>query len=179
MRKPQGQPGVEPAGKPDVVPTGDQDLDEIIAIEREAFNPPWLRAHFLYEIHDNPYARNYVLRSAGGRVLGYVFTWELEDELLINNIAVHRDYRKKGLGKLLVSEILERGRRNGCRAARLDVRPSNRPAVELYSGLGFRVIGIRKGYYGNGREDGWVMVRSLLEWPERGRKRAFLKDDFP
>ena len=176
MRKPYVI--AEPAGKPDLLPTRDQDLDEIIAIEREAFDPPWLRAHFLYELHDNPYARNYVLRCTAGRILGYAFTWELEDELLINNIAVHRDSRRKGLGRLLISEILERGRRNGCRTARLDVRPSNRPAVELYSRLGFRVIGIRKGYYGNGREDGWVMVRALREGSESGRKRAFLKDHF-
>ncbi len=170
MRKLEAPPDVDPVGIPDLIPTRDHDLDEIIEIEAEAFDSPWQRAHFLYELHDNPYARNYVLRSPGGRILGYVFTWELEGELLINNIAVHRDSRRKGLGRLLISEVLGRGWRNGCRTARLDVRPSNRPAVELYSRLGFRVIGIRKGYYGNGQEDGWVMVRALREGAESGRK---------
>ena len=80
--------------------------------------------------------------------------------MLINNLAVAPAHRARGLGRGLVMHLLEIGRAASCRRARLEVRPSNRPARRLYRRLGFRRQRVRPRYYGDG-EDAWVLGRSL------------------
>ncbi len=132
------------------------DLDEVLAIESEAFVTPWSRENFLFEIRSNPFARNLVIREERS-VVAYSCIWVVGDELKINNIAVRADRRDCGLGRALLLEILDRARKEGCREAELEVRPSNLPARHLYSSLGFRELRRRKGYYQDTREDAIVM----------------------
>ena len=61
----------------------------------------------------------------------------------------------------LLEEVLERGRRRGLALATLEVRKSNAGAIALYEGLGFRPVGLRKGYYVDEGEDAIVMVLDL------------------
>jgi ribosomal protein S18 acetylase RimI-like enzyme len=55
---------------------------------------------------------------------------------LIANVAVHPDYRRHGIGRLLTVHAVSHIRRHGA-AAWLQVNPDNRPAVELYQSIGF------------------------------------------
>ena len=144
------------------------DLADILPIEREAFEDAWERDHFLHELRDNPFARCYRLAGPAEATLGYACVWIVDSEIWIINIAVAAAHRGRGLGKQLLGRLLDFGRACGCRQARLEVRPSNRAALALYRGAGFRVIAVRQGYYG-GREDGWVMGRRLPERLENGR----------
>lgn len=136
------------------------DLPQVLEIEREAFDDPWQAEHFLHELLENPFSRCFCVRGPGARVDAYACVWIVDRDLLINNIAVRREERRRGLGRRFLQALLEMGRASGCRRVLLDVRPSNRPAVELYRRAGFRITRIRRLYYG-GREDGWVMVRDL------------------
>lgn len=138
----------------------DQDLDQILAIEAEAFPTPWTRDNFRFEIHSNPFARNPVVRR-GAEVLAYACAWVVGDELKINNIAVQSAWRGRGLGAALLRHVLERGRNEGCTEAELEVRPSNEVARRLYERHGFRAVRRRKGYYQDTREDAIVMVAPL------------------
>lgn len=138
----------------------EKDLDQVVAIERASFANPWKLDHFRFEIHGNRWAINPVVRL-GSAVLAYACVWVIEDELKINNIAVHPDHRGRGLGGWLLRRVLEDAREKGCTVARLEVRPSNRAALRLYHGHGFREVGRRKGYYREEREDAIVMEASL------------------
>ena len=59
--------------------------------------------------------------------------------------------------------LLKLARQQGAESALLEVRPSNRPAIDLYLSLGFSEAGLRRDYYPaeRGREDALVLVCTL------------------
>jgi ribosomal-protein-alanine N-acetyltransferase len=148
------------AARIEISPMRIEDLPQVLAIERNSFDDPWRPEHFLHEMLLNRDACCVCVRGTGDRVEAYACIWFVGRKLQINNIAVRPAARGRGLGMRLLDRLLEMGTGRGCRSARLDVRPSNRPAVELYHRAGFRIAGIRRGYYGGG-EDAWVMIRDL------------------
>jgi ribosomal-protein-alanine N-acetyltransferase len=148
----------------------DRDLEEVIEIEKLCFTNPWTREMFMGELERRDVARAYVVRTAEYRVAGYCSAWLVADELHINNLAVRPDSRNKGVGRALLVHVLDATAREGAGRATLEVRRSNEPALRLYDRLGFRVAGIRRGYYTNPAEDAlvlWLEVvpRVSLETP--------------
>ena len=143
-----------------VASMGEADLDEVLAIERVSFVTPWTRAAFCYEIEQNKVARCTVMR-AGERVVGYVCLWEIGHEIHITNLAVHPEWRRRGVGKRLLALTMAEGGGRGVTLAFLEVRPSNTHALRLYESLGFQVIGRRTGYYFDTGEDALVMEARL------------------
>jgi [ribosomal protein S18]-alanine N-acetyltransferase len=137
------------------------DLEEVLAIERASFSMPWSRGAFLYELEQNRVARCYVVRE-DGRLIGYICLWEVADEVHITNVAVHPDLRRRGVGRSLLSAVLDDARQRKLRLVVLEVRPSNVEAVGLYESFGFRVVGRRRGYYYDTGEDALVMEASLV-----------------
>jgi len=133
-----------------------RDLDEVVVIEKASFTLPWSRGAFLYEMEQNRVARCWVLREAGA-VIGYVCLWEIGDEVHVTNIAVRPESRRRGLGRTLLSSILDDARQRRLRVVGLEVRPSNHEALGMYDSFGFKVVGRRKGYYYDTGEDALVM----------------------
>ena len=73
----------------------------------------------------------------------------------VDSVAVSKKFRRLGIASRLMIEALSR-----CgETAFLEVRESNKPAIELYKSLGFRKIGVRRGYYDSPEEDAVVMSR--------------------
>ncbi|MGH9392344.1 MAG: ribosomal protein S18-alanine N-acetyltransferase [Vicinamibacteria bacterium] len=142
----------------------EKDLPRVLEIERACFPDPWSRDSFLYEIRDNVCASNFVLREPGasGRIAAYACVWYIEEEAHINNLAVHPEARRRGLGRRLMRAVLREAIRRGCRTALLQVRPSNEAAITLYRSVGFVPGGRRRSYYSNTGEDAIVMSRTLL-----------------
>lgn len=139
------------------------DLDEVLAIERISFPTPWSRGAFLYEMRQNPSARCWVARGAppAPSVLGYLCLWEISPEIHITNLAVHPEWRRQGIARALLTATLEDARRRGLTLALLEVRPNNAEALGLYEGLGFQIVGRRKGYYFDTGEDALLMQANL------------------
>ena len=136
------------------------DLDDVVAIERVSFTLPWSRGAFLYEMEQNRVARCWVMREYR-RVVGYLCLWEIGEEIHVTNVAVHPDFRRRGIARALLQAVLEDARRRGLRVVALEVRPSNREARTLYEAFGFRAVGRRKGYYYDTGEDALVMELAL------------------
>lgn len=82
----------------------------------------------------------------------------VEDELHINNLAVHPRWRRRRIAQALLIEALEHGRRRGAERAVLEVRASNLPALSLYRRYGFEPVGIRRQYYSHPVEDAVIMA---------------------
>ena len=143
------------------------DLDEVLAIERISFPTPWSRGAFLYEMRQNPAARCWVARGAppAPSVLAYLCLWEIPPEIHITNLAVHPEWRRQGIARALLAAILEDAGRRGTTLALLEVRPTNAEAVGLYEGLGFQIVGRRKGYYFDTGEDALLMQADLAPSP--------------
>jgi len=135
------------------------ELPEVMEVERRAFAHPWSAELLRRELtHD---WSTILLALEGGRIIGFVIFWVVVDEIHVLNVAVDPVHRRRGIARLLMAELLERGRANGLSMATLEVRRSNEPALALYAGLGFRNVGVRKGYYVEEREDAIVMTMDL------------------
>lgn len=138
-----------------------EDLDEVVAIERTSFVTPWSRAAFRYELTQNRVARATVVR-ADGHLVGYLCLWEIGHEIHITNLAVHPQWRRRGIARALLGAMLDDARARSVELVYLEVRPTNAGAVGLYEGFGFQVIGRRKGYYFDTGEDALVMEARLI-----------------
>lgn len=138
------------------------DLPAVLEIEKRVFPQPWSRAFFEKELA-TAFARLMVAveeRGGGAQVVGYTCRWRVTDEVHLLNVAVHPERRGSGIGRQLVEAVMQEGRENGARVMFLEVRAGNVVARRLYRRLGFRELGIRRGYYGPG-QDAVVMERRL------------------
>jgi len=131
-------------------------LEQILAIEAVSFPTPWSRQAFVHELLDNDLA-SYVVALDGERVVGYAGMWIIIDEAHLTNVAVHPDYRGRGIGEGLLNELIRVAVNLGAERMTLEVRVSNQVAQKLYQRLGFRQIGLRKGYYSDTKEDAIIM----------------------
>lgn len=133
-------------------------LQDVIDLEGRSFDNPWSADLVAREVQQEH--ASIVVITEGGAVLGFVILWVILDEIHILNVAVEPALRRKGLAKLLLDELLDRGRQRGLSSAILEVRVSNEAAIGLYRSLGFDMVGKRRAYYSDG-EDAWLMQRDL------------------
>jgi len=85
-------------------------------------------------------------------VVGYACRWRVADEVHLLNVAVHPDRRGLGHGRQLVAAVTAEAAASGARVVFLEVRAGNVVARRLYRTLGFRDLGVRRGYYGPGQD---------------------------
>jgi len=138
-----------------ICPMAESDLDEVLAIENSSFPRPWVREHFLAELA-SPHAFPLSAFTADGRLAGYICPTLVLDEGHIMDVAVHPDFRGRGVGRLLVERVMGDCRDAGAAYVSLEVRVSNAAAIALYRGLGFTETRTRRRYYENG-EDALLM----------------------
>jgi ribosomal-protein-alanine N-acetyltransferase len=134
-----------------------EDLPELLAIELGSFNQPWSKASFLSELRKAPASLYLIRKEPLASILGYICFWTVADEIQLLNLAVHPDYRRQGLGRLLMTFLLLRAEEKGISKVFLEVRPSNQVAIALYRSLGFKNLYRRPGYYETDGEDALVM----------------------
>jgi len=99
-------------------------------------------------------------------VVGYAGIWLNLDEGHITTIAVHRDYRGRGIGELLLLGLIDQAYDLGASQLTLEVRVSNTVAQKLYVKYGFRILGDRKRYYTDNGEDAAIMWTDVISTPD-------------
>ncbi|MDZ4166063.1 MAG: ribosomal protein S18-alanine N-acetyltransferase [Smithellaceae bacterium] len=139
------------------------DLPEVLAIENAAFAAPWSERMFQGELKSQlSCCRVARVRQGGGMVLaGYLIAWIYAGEVHIHNLAVKDEFRRQSVASLLVRDMLDQAGEQEAKRVFLEVRRSNAAAIGLYEKTGFRVRGIRKGYYRETDEDALVMGLEL------------------
>ncbi|MDF2923130.1 MAG: alanine acetyltransferase [Paenibacillaceae bacterium] len=143
------------------------DIDFICEIEQEAFPTPWTPGAFHNELTNNHFA-HYLVMEVDNAIAGYAGMWIIMDEAHITNIAVRTGYRGRKLGERLLLELRSHAGKHGAKRMTLEVRVTNRVAQNLYEKLGFRSVGVRKGYYTDNNEDALIMWADIPG--ERWRK---------
>lgn len=136
-----------------------EDLAAIAAIENMSFPSPWDTETFETTIEDRRCIS--VLAFENGMLAGYCIALCLTSMVHILNLAVHPEYRRRGIGKCLVKEVLRQSVSVSKVCAVLEVRKSNKPARSLYASLGFTCVSTWHGYYSDNREDAAIMVKDL------------------
>jgi [ribosomal protein S18]-alanine N-acetyltransferase len=135
-------------------------LDEVVAIERRAYDHPWTRGNFSDSLRSGYQAQ---LLCAGETVLGYFVAMLGVDEVHLLNITVDPPYQGQGWGRVMLDAIALWARSQEAHWVWLEVRTSNARAQEVYQRHGYRRVGERKNYYPakGGREDAIVMSFKL------------------
>lgn len=133
-------------------------LDGIIEIENDCFSPPWTRDAYKSEINRD--VSEYVILEQDGIVVGYGGFRQAFDGADITNIAVRKEFRNMGLGKLIMRELTERAKKRNVRSLTLEVRVGNMGARALYEKSGFVSLGVRPGFYQDG-EDALIMEKHI------------------
>jgi ribosomal-protein-alanine N-acetyltransferase len=148
----------------------DGDLDEVAAVEREAYEFPWTRSNFEDSLRNGYFG--VCMRHVSGALLGYCVLMPVVDEMHLLNLCVAPRAQRTGAGLALLREAVRISRTKGLSGMLLEVRPSNLRAVRLYERFGFVTIGRRKNYYParhRGREDALVM---RFTFPKEGAHDA-------
>lgn len=98
-------------------------------------------------------------KRAGTRhVVGFAGLWILVDEAHLINIAVREQYRRRGVGELLLISAIDLVLKMNTSIITLEVRASNSAAQNLYRKYGFAEVGVRRHYYSDNREDAVLMT---------------------
>lgn len=165
------------------------DIDEVVAIDRVAFDLPWSDRSYHYEVTESTYSHMLTLEytddghsvswwqrlfSRDGlaprpRVVGYGGLWRIMDEAHISTIATHPNWRGRGWGELLLAGMIRRSTTLGARYIVLEVRVSNTVAQNLYRKYAFETQGVKVNYYRNNNEDAYDMRLNLDDTARQAR----------
>jgi len=148
-----------------------EDLVEIVRLEQGSFTDPWPKKGFEVQLEDGAsimlVARLEDGASVAGEMVGYLCAYHIFEELQLASLAVKEAFRRRGIARKLIAEMIRQGRGEEASKIWLDVRESNVAARRLYENLGFRGVYRRKNYYRKPKEDALVMFRLVdkAAWP--------------
>jgi ribosomal-protein-alanine N-acetyltransferase len=136
------------------------DVADVVAIERASYQFPWSEGIFRDCLRVGYVCR---VMTVSRQVMAYGVMSIGAGEAHILNLCVSEAYRCRGVGKRMLSSLIDRAVAAGMAEAFLEVRPSNTAAIRLYLSIGFERVGTRRGYYQAhaGREDAAVLKLSL------------------
>ena len=142
-----------------IVKMNEWHVSSVAALEKICFSDPWSENSVASELKNQ--LALWLVAEENEQVAGYIGSQTCGDETDMMNVAVHPDYRRKGIAAELVNVLTEELKAIGSHCLTLEVRASNLPAITLYEKLGFGEIGRRKNYYRNPREDALILRK---EW---------------
>ena len=142
-----------------IVRMNESHVKAVAELEKLCFSDPWSENSVASELKNK--LALWLVAEEEGLVAGYIGSQTCTDESDVMNVAVHPDFRRRGIAEALVNALVEELKMIGSHCLTLEVRATNVPAIALYGKLGFVEIGRRKNYYRNPREDALIMRK---EW---------------
>jgi [ribosomal protein S18]-alanine N-acetyltransferase len=141
------------------------DLPTLAAMEQALFaDDAWSEQTWRAELAGRP-RRDYVVARADDAIVGYAGLDVSGDVADVMTLATSPAQQRKGIGRLLLDDLVRRAAARGCDSLILEVRADNEAARNLYERNGFHVISVRRRYYQPGDVDALVMRRLLTEGP--------------
>ena len=138
-----------------------EDAAAVFEIESEISRHPWNEDQIREEIE---FVQAYTcVCEEDSRIVGFAIIQNAAEFAHINEFGVLASHRRRGIGRMLMEDIITDSLERGCEFISLEVRESNDPAQALYRSFGFRQEGLRKGFYRDPQEDGLVLVKKLKE----------------
>ena len=137
------------------------DLEQAISIEEELFSVPWtMNGLFSMLVREDAL---FLVAEDKDKIIGFCGAFMVMDQGDIVNVGVRPERQRQGVGRRILQALIRGADEKGVTSLYLEVRASNRAAICLYEGLGFRQAGVRKGYYEEPREDGITMCRTAVD----------------
>ena len=141
----------------------EKELEQVIELDNLCFGGLWSLEGYRREI----YSPNSILLiitidvNEEEKVIGIGCFWSVLEEAHITILAIHPDFQRQGLGKLLLTNLLAEAQKKNLERATLEVGKSNSIALNLYKKLGFTVAGERKKYYKKTGEDALILWKKI------------------
>lgn len=139
-----------------------QDLDAVLLIEQASYDFPWTRGNFIDSLAAG--YRCELRVGDDGVPAGYTIAMTAVDEIHLLNLTVAPALQGRGHARALLAALVADAQAQAVHTLWLEVRPSNARARALYAQLGWREVGLRRGYYPaplGSREDAIVMSLTL------------------
>ena len=143
----------------ELVRMSEEHVPQVAELEKICFSDPWSEKSVAYE-STNPLSC-WLVAVEDGRVAGYIGSQTVMGESDMMNVAVHPDYRRRGIAERLVNDLVEALKAFESHCLTLEVRESNDSARALYAKLGFFQAGLRKNYYRNPKEDALILRKEF------------------
>lgn len=129
------------------------------ALEKMCFFMPWSENSFASAMSANT---RFFAALLDDKLIAYCGMQIIDYEGFVTNIAVHPDYRRKGIGRKLLKHLIGFAQNNNIASISLEVRQSNTAAIKLYESEGFECVGRRKNFYEKPTEDGMIFTKSII-----------------
>ena len=124
---------LRPAGAEDVVP--------LLALDARCFNEFW--RYDARHIERFMSTQRLIVAESGGNLIGYTLSTVQLGDGLLGRVGVAPESRRRGVGTLLVRDVLEHVRHEGVRHVTLCTQTDNAASRALYAKTGFRDTGRR------------------------------------
>ncbi len=132
-----------------------QDIEALVQLQNDNFTQPWSEHHF-QDLMNREYC-HYKVALVDERVVGFAGFADICKEGNIDNVVVAKEYRRQGIARRLLQELIASGEDICVQTFTLEVRVSNQSAISLYESMGFVSEGIRPGFYDQPKEDAMIM----------------------
>lgn len=123
------------------------DAETVASIERECIECAWSEVEIRACIESGDYV--FLKAELSGETVGYVSFQRVPPEYNICNLAVKREFRRRGAASALIEEACDYVKRAGGGVVFLEVNENNVTALRLYEKSGFAAFGFRPRYYGD------------------------------
>ncbi len=126
-------------------------LKDVYKISKEQFDKgSWSLSQFTDEMIDC--SREAYIIELNKKTIAFLNLMFTPDEVSILNLAVLKEFKRKGFGKKLMLFAIERAKEKKISKITLEVDAENSVAINLYTKLGFKKTRVRKKYYNNGND---------------------------
>ncbi|MGO8799654.1 MAG: ribosomal protein S18-alanine N-acetyltransferase [Roseiarcus sp.] len=121
--------------------------EQCAALHAASFAHSWSTTEFETLLSSKTTIGGAAVDAATDDLRGFALSRLAGDEAEILTIAVHASFRNRGIGRALLADSLMRLAASHVQSLFLEVERANLPAIALYSRMGFREVGRRRGYY--------------------------------
>lgn len=128
-------------------PMTTDDVPAVMVLERALFPEDAWSEGMLRDEFGETASRHYVVAESDGAVVGYAGLRFVPPEGDVQTMAVTESVWGQGVGRALLTELLNQAEARGVTHMFLEVRSDNPRAQDLYKRFGFEAIGVRRGYY--------------------------------
>ena len=152
-----------------------RDMPEVMVFEQESFEFPWYEEDFICHLRQHDCIG--ITAEYEDRVIGFMIYELYRTEIGILNFAVHPDWRRRGVGKQMISKLIAKLSARGFKKIILEVRETNLPAQLFFRQCGFKAVSVLRKYYEDTPEDAYIMQYRYR--PEIKKPEDILNERYP
>ncbi len=142
-----------------IIPLETKHLCLCIELDQNIFKGLWTKSQWEREIRDPK--RICLGAFESKKLLALCSGWFILNELHITVLGVNPLHQRKGLGTLILSNIIYKAKLHGINKIILEVKETNEPAKALYKDLGFNIAGHRSQFYSDG-SNAIIFIKNLI-----------------